>query len=95
MVGAVRVHRLVILPPGAFVDGVFTGELREDDGSLIGVDTRRASFAADIVRRGHDYLPVLRPFQLDLMGITVEVDATELDPALVQRLLHDPRGVPS
>ena len=52
--------------------GVFTGELRDDDGSLIGVDTRRATIAADLVPHGDGYLPVLRPFQLDLMGLTVE-----------------------
>ena len=77
-----RVHRLVVVPRGTFVTGVFTGELRDDDGSLVGVDTRRATIAADLVREGHGYLPVLRPFQLDLMGITVDVDATTIDPAL-------------
>ena len=106
MVGALRVHRLVIVPRGTFVTGVFTGELRDDDGSLVGVDTRRATIAADLVREGHGYLPVLRPFQLDLMGITVDVDATTIDPALApspsrssrrggQRTLHGPRVVPS
>jgi hypothetical protein len=74
------VHRLVIVPRGAFVTGVFTGELREDDGSLIGVDTRRATIRADLVPHGDGYLPVLRPFQLDLMGLTVDVDATPVDP---------------
>ena len=106
MVGALRVHRLLIVPRGTFVTGVFTGELRDDDGSLVGVDTRRATIAADLVREGHGYLPVLRPFQLDLMGITVDVDATTIDPALGpspsrsrrrggQRTLHVLRVVPS
>ena len=78
--GSIRVHRLVIVPRGAFVTGVFTGELREDDGSLIGVDTRRATIEADLVRHGDGYLPVLRPFQLDLMGLTVHVAATPVAP---------------
>ncbi len=95
MVGALRVHDLVIRPRGAFVTGVFTGELRDDDGSLIGVDTRRATVAADIVRRGHGYMAVIRPFRLDLMGITVDVDAAPLDPELVQRMPRGPNGVPS
>jgi len=106
MVGALRVHRLLIVPRGTFVTGVFTGELRDDDGSLVGVDTRRATIAADLVREGHGYLPVLRPFQLDLMGITVDVDATTIDPALApspsrssrrggRRTLHVLRVVPS
>ena len=106
MAGALRVHRLLIVPRGTFVTGVFTGELRDDDGSLVGVDTRRATIAADLVREGHGYLPVLRPFQLDLMGITVDVDATTIDPALApspsrssrrggRRTLHVLRVVPS
>ena len=82
LVGSLRVHRLVIIPRGTFVSGVFTGELRDHDGSLVGVDTRRATIAADLVRQGEGYLPVLRPFQLDLMGITVDVAATTIDPAL-------------
>ena len=82
LVGSLRVHRLVIIPRGTFVTGVFTGELRDHDGSLVGVDTRRATIAADLVRQGEGYLPVLRPFQLDLMGITVDVAATTIDPAL-------------
>ena len=78
--GSIRVHRLVIVPRGAFVTGVFTGELRDDDGTLIGVDTRRATIEADLVRHGDGYLPVLRPFQLDLMGLTVDVAATPVAP---------------
>jgi hypothetical protein len=91
MVGALRVHRLVIAPRGTFVTGVFTGELRDADDSLVGVDTRRATVAADLVRQGTGYLPVLRPFQLDLMGITVDVDATTIDPALAPAREVDPR----
>jgi hypothetical protein len=107
LVGSLRVHRLVIIPRGTFVTGVFTGELRDHDGSLVGVDTRRATIAADLVRQGEGYLPVLRPFQLDLMGITVDVAATTIDPTLAptpapghRRLGRgggstSPRGVPS
>jgi hypothetical protein len=107
LVGSLRVHRLVIIPRGTFVTGVFTGELRDHDGSLVGVDTRRATIAADLVRQGEGYLPVLRPFQLDLMGITVDVAATTIDPTRAptptpghRRLGRgggstSPRGVPS
>ena len=103
MVGALRVHRLVVVPRGTFVSGVFTGELRDGDGSLVGVDTRRATIAADLVREGAGYLPVLRPFQLDLMGITVDVEATTITPVQVpdpsrrsgRHTDHGPRGVPS
>jgi len=80
--GSLRVHRLVIVPRGVFVTGVFTGELRDADGSLVGVDSRRATAAADLVRERSGFAPVLRPFRLDLMGLTVDVDATRIDPQL-------------
>jgi hypothetical protein len=82
MEGFLRVHRLVILPRGTFVGGVFTGELRDVDGSLVGVDSRRATVAADLVRGRGGFAPVVRPFQLDLMGLTVEVDGIRIDPML-------------
>ena len=91
MEGSLRVHRLVIVPRGTFVTGVFTGELRDDDDSLVGVDTRRATIAADLVRRGSGYLPGLRPFQLDLMGITVDVDETAIDPGHAPARDDNPR----
>ncbi len=82
MEGFLRVHRLVIVPRGAFVRGVFTGELRDVDGSLVGVDSRRATAAADLVRERGGFAPVVRPFQLDLMGLIVDVDAIRIDPLL-------------
>ena len=82
MEGFLRAHRLMIAPRGAFVSGVFTGELRDVDGSVVGVDSRRATAAADLVRERGGFAPVVRPFQLDLMGLTVEVDAIRIDPML-------------
>lgn len=82
MTGALRVHRLVLVPRGAFVTGVFTGELRDDDGTLIGVESRRATAPADLVREEEGFRPVVRPFSLDLMGITVHVAPFAVDPEL-------------
>lgn len=90
MEGSLRVHRLVIVPRGAFVTGVFTGEMRDVDGSLVGVDSRRVTAAADLVREGDGFAPVIRPFQLDLMGIAVDLQATRIDP-----LLAIPQRAPS
>ena len=106
MRGSLRVNRLVVVPSGTFVTGVFTGELRDDDGSLIGVDTHRATITADVVETAEGRLTVLRPFQLDLMGIPVEVGATTIGPAIApirslvprlaaQRAWLPPEGVPS
>ena len=82
MEGSLRLHRLVIGPRGVFVTGVFTGELRDVDGSLVGVDSRRATAAADLVRERAGIAPVVRPFRLDLMGLAVDVGATRIDPSL-------------
>jgi hypothetical protein len=83
MEGSLRVQRLVIVPRGAFVKGVFTGRLLDADGSLVGMDSRRASIGADLVREGHGYAPVVRPFQLALMGIVVEVEEATLSCPIV------------
>ena len=82
MTGSLRLQRLVIVPRGAFVTGVFAGELREPDGTLVGVDSRRASAPADLVRDDRGLRPVVRPLQLDLMGIMIDVDSFAIEPSL-------------
>ena len=82
LVGHLRLQRLVIAPRGAFVTGVFTGELREPDGTLIGVDSRRATAPADLVHEVAGLRPIVRPLQLDLMGITIDVDPFAIEPSL-------------
>ncbi|KQU68892.1 hypothetical protein ASC58_09495 [Phycicoccus sp. Root101] len=91
MVGSLRLTRLVIAPRGAFVSGIFTGELREPDGTLIGVDTRRATVPADLVRDEQGLRPVVRGLKLDLMGMTIDVDAFVIDPCLAFPRGHGPR----
>jgi hypothetical protein len=78
MEGSLRAQRLLVVPRGAFVEGVFTGRLLDVDGSLVGVDSRRATIAADLVKEGPGYAPVVRPFQLLLMGMIVDVDEATL-----------------
>jgi len=82
LTGSMRVLRLVLGPHGAFVTGVVTGALREDDGTLIGVESRRATVRADLVRDDGAFRPWVRPFELDLMGIAVDVAAFAVEPAL-------------
>lgn len=82
MTGSLRLQRLVIVPRGAFITGVFTGELREPDGTLVGVDSRRATAPVDLVRDDSGLRPVVRPLQLDLMGITVHVERFTIEPSL-------------
>ncbi|MFC7490801.1 MULTISPECIES: hypothetical protein [unclassified Knoellia] len=73
MKGHLRLQRIVIVPRGVFVTGVFTGELREPDGTVIGVDSRRCTVPADLQRDDAGLEAVIRPMQLDLMGILVDV----------------------
>lgn len=75
MTGQLRLHKMVIAPRGAFVRGVFTGELREPDGTLVGADSRRCVVPADLTRCDGVLRAVVRPMQLDLMGIMVDVGA--------------------
>lgn len=82
MSGHLRLLGLVILPHDAFINGVFTGELREPDGMLIGVDSRRATVPADLEREEGCLRPVVRPLQLDLLGITINVQPFVIEPAL-------------
>jgi hypothetical protein len=82
MTGHLRLQRLVIAPRGAFVTGVFTGELREPEGTLIGMDSRRATAPADLVRDDEGLHPVVRPFRLDLMGIAIDIDPFAIEPSL-------------
>jgi hypothetical protein len=103
MTGSLRLQRLVIVPRGAFVTGVFTGELREPDGTLVGVDSRRATVPADLVPHQTGLRPVVRPLQLDLMGITVDVQGFVIEPALafprgdgrIGRRTRSPRSAPA
>ena len=80
MHGILRVRRLLRSPGGASVTGVFTAELREADGGLIGVDSRRVTFPASSARGERGLVLVVDPLELDLMGITVRVQRFTIEP---------------
>lgn len=79
MDGILRVRRLVVLPTGTRIVGVFTAELREADGSLIGVDSRRTTVAVDVVEEGPGRRLVVPPLELDLLGMAVRVDGLTVE----------------
>lgn len=83
MTGHLRLHRLVLAPRGAFVTGVFTGELREPDGTVVGRESRRTTVPADLVRDDLGLHPVVRPLELDLMGLAVHVHSFAIEPGAV------------
>ncbi|HZB66040.1 MAG TPA: hypothetical protein VE503_01360 [Ornithinibacter sp.] len=80
MNGILRVRRLLPSPGGVSVTGVITAELREADGGLIGVDSRRATLTACPVRGERGLQLVVDPLELDLMGITVRVQRFTIEP---------------
>jgi hypothetical protein len=83
MTGHLRLQRLVLAPRGAFVTGVFTGELREPDGTVVGRESRRTTVPADLVRDAAGLHPVVRPLELDLMGLAVHVHSFAIEPGAV------------
>jgi len=80
--GHLRVQRLVLVPSGLFVTGVFVAELLEPDGTFIGIDSRRATVPADLVRRGDCLQPVVRATRLSLMGLELQIAPFPVDPRL-------------
>ena len=80
--GQLRIQRLVIEQRGAVVTGIFTAQLREPDGTLIGVDSQRVTAPADLVRVEEDLRPVVRPLTIELLGIPVTVDPFSIEPVL-------------
>lgn len=90
--GHLRVQRLVLVPSGVFVTGVFVAELREADGTFIGIDSRRATVPADLVRREDGLQPVVRATRLSLMGLELQITPFPVDPRLT---LTDARTAPS
>ena len=80
MAGNLRVARLRLTPDGVRLTGVFTAELREDDGAVIGLDSRRTTVTAEVVHGRGGPLLVVGPLDLDLMGITVHVEPFTIDP---------------
>lgn len=83
MTGHLRLQRLVLAPRGAFVTGVFTGELREPDGTVVGRESRRTTAPVDLVRDDVGLHPVVRPLDLDLMGLAVHVHSFPIEPGKV------------
>lgn len=95
MKGILRVRALDLGAGAASLDGVFTAELRERDGSLIGVDSRRMTVPADLEPHASGRRLLVGPLDLDLMGITVRVQRFAIDPSALPgpgRGLSSPTG---
>ncbi len=75
MTGSLRLNRIIRLSDGLSAAGVFTGELRDEDGQLIGVASRRRSAPVRIVGSTRGAVAVIGPVNVDLLGLDVHVRA--------------------
>ena len=75
MTGSVRLESADSTGDHLWVQGVFTGELVDADGSHIGTTSRRKAVPARVARDLHGARTVVGPFQVDLLGLTVSVQA--------------------
>lgn len=75
MTGSVRVERVVTTSGSLWVQGVFTGELLDADGSHIATSSRRHLACARIARDLEGAPTVVGPVQIDLLGLRVSVPA--------------------
>jgi hypothetical protein len=73
MSGWLRLDRLVVAAEGLQAAGVFTGELIDADGTLIGVGSRRKTIPAAISRGEHGIVATCGPVDVDLLGLVVTI----------------------
>lgn len=94
MTGSLRLNRIIRLSDGPSAAGVFTGELRDEDGQLIGVASRRRYAPVRIVGSTRGAVAVIGPVNVDLLGLDVHVHAAtvHLPSAMRRRRLKAPVG---
>lgn len=73
MTGCYRLGRFIAVSDRLYATGVFTGELLDSDGSVIGVGSRRHSAAVDVNRGENGLMALIGPVDVDLLGLTVRV----------------------
>jgi hypothetical protein len=78
MSGVMRLHRLLIAAGRLRAVVFFTGELLDSDGSRVGVGSRRAVVPAEIVRSSSGIVVSVGPVEVDLIGLTVSVEASTM-----------------
>jgi hypothetical protein len=79
MTGSMRIYRLVLASGRLAALAVFTGELLDADGSKVGVGSRRTVVPADINRSGSGTSVSIGRHDVDLLGLTVTLDAVTLE----------------
>jgi hypothetical protein len=75
MTGCLRLDQFILVADRLCASGVFAGELLDADGTSIGWGSRRKACPAEIVRGLHEVTALIGPVDVDLMGMTVSIDA--------------------
>ncbi len=73
MTGCLRLDRFVMAAEGLHAAGVFTGELIDADGTLIGVGSCRKAVPAAISRSESGIIAAIGPVDVDLLGLVVTI----------------------
>lgn len=79
MSGWLRANRFVMDSGRLWVAGVFTGELRDADGSPIGIGSRRGTAPAEISCGDRGDMAVVGPVEVNLLGLSVSVAAVTME----------------
>jgi hypothetical protein len=74
MTGWLRLDRFVVAAEGLHAAGVFTGQLTDADGTLIGVGSRRKTVPAEISRSERGIMATIGPVDVDLLGLVVAIN---------------------
>lgn len=77
--GSFRMERFTSPAGEPAVSGVFTGELRDADGSHIGVGSRRHTATVEVIPTGAGLVVRLVPVDIEMLGLNVAVDAAVID----------------
>ena len=89
MSGWLRLDRFVLEEDELRAAGVFTGELIDADGTLIGVGSCRRTVPAEIARSAGGIVATIGPVDVDLLGLVVTVSPFSVEarvPARAQEL---------
>lgn len=73
MSGWLRLGRFVLDADQLKATGVFTGELVDADGTLVGVDSCRKTVPAEISRSAGGIVATIGPVDVDLLGLVVTI----------------------
>ncbi len=78
MTGWLRLRRFVLVSDQLCAAGIFTGTLFDADGRPIGLGSRRHTAPAAVSNGGPQVTAVIGPVDVDLLGLTVTIEAFEL-----------------